>query len=117
MANPAWSFEKVRDAALQLPLSERRKLVECLNDRPSPEEVLKLAARMRGSFRLPPSQQKRLSLLLQKGNAGELTSKQRKELDALIEAVLDKREELAKAVGEVLDNRRRTKSRNGMAGH
>jgi hypothetical protein len=82
---------------------------------PAVAEAFKAARRLRPAFRLAPKKQKCLSLLLQKGNAGELTQVERPQLDALIEEVLDKREELAKAVSESLANRKRLKSRNGAA--
>ena len=110
------TYDEILEAARCLPPGQRRSLVEDLTSVPSPADALKVARELRRAFRLLPRKQKRLSLLLQKGNAGELSPAQRMELDALIEEVLDKREQMARAVGETLTNRKRSKSRNGTAG-
>jgi hypothetical protein len=110
------SYDEILEAARRLPPGQRMNLVEDLTSVPSRSSVLKLARQLRRAFRLPANKQRRLSVLLQKGNAGELTSAQRTELDALIEDVLDKREEMANAIGEAVAGRKRSNSRNGTAG-
>ena len=117
MASVRLTYDQILDAARRLPPNQRKNLVEELTPMPSRAEALEIASQLRPAFRLPASKQKRLSLLLQKGNAGELTKAQRMELDVLIEDVLDKREEMAKAVGDTLANRKRSRNHTGAARH
>jgi hypothetical protein len=104
MAGVRLTYDEILEAARNLPPAQRKSLVEDLTSVASPADVLKVARQLRPAFRLPPKKQKRLSRLLQKGNAGELTQAERTELDARIDEVLDKREEMAQAVGEALTN-------------
>ncbi len=113
MAGVSLTYAQVLEAARRLPPGQRKSLVEDLMAAPAPSEALKVARRLRPAFRLSAKKQKRLSLLLEKGNAGELSDAQRIELDTLVEEVLDKREEFAQAVGNTLGNRKHVKSRNG----
>jgi len=115
MAGVQLTYSEIVEAARRLPAGQRRSLVEELTSSPSRGEVFEVVRDLRPAFQLPTKKQKRLSTLLQKGKAGELTQAQHTELDALIEEVLDKREAMAKAVGGALAGRKRTRNRNGTA--
>ena len=116
MVGAQLTYAQVLEAARRLPLGQRKSLVEDLTAPPSRSQALKVARRLRPAFRLSAKKQKRLSLLLEKGNAGELSDAQRIELDTLVEEVLDKREEFAQAVGNTLGKRRHVKGGNGATG-
>jgi hypothetical protein len=113
MAGVWLTYDVILEAARRLPPGQRSNLVRDLKSVPSRAEALKVARQLRPAFRLSPKKQKRLSVLLRKGNAGELTQAQRVELDVLIEEVLDKREAMAKAVEEKLGHPKQSKNRNG----
>jgi hypothetical protein len=53
--------------------------------RSNPDTVRAAADRLRGKYRAKPKQQKRMSGLLAKGNAGTLSAKESLELDRLVE--------------------------------
>jgi hypothetical protein len=110
------SFRQILEAVQQLPVSQRKNLVDALTRRPAPEDVLQVARRLRPAFRLPLEKQKRLSLLLRKGNKGTLTPEERKEVDALVEEVEIKRLELAEAVAATVKSDQLHKGRDGSTG-
>jgi hypothetical protein len=83
MATVELSLEQLRDALLQLPERQRRQLLEDLQRLPTPDEAREAARRVRGTFRMPARQHKRMSTLLAKGNDGTLTAEESQELDAL----------------------------------
>ena len=116
MAGAPLTYAQVLEAARRLPPGQRKSLVEDLTAAPSRSEALTVARRLRPAFRLSAKKQQRLALLLDKGNAGELNDAQRRELDTLVEEVLDKREVFAQAVGNTLGNRKPVKSCNGATG-
>jgi hypothetical protein len=116
MAGVRLTYQQILKAARRLPAEQRKTLVQELASEPSRAEALKVAGRLRPAFRLPPKKQKRLSLLLQKGNAGKLTPAESKELDALVEEVEAKMLEFAEAVDAELENKSPPKGRNGLAG-
>jgi hypothetical protein len=60
-------------------------LLEDLQRLPATEEARAAAQRVRGTFRMPARQRKRLSALLAKGNNGTLTAEESRELDALVD--------------------------------
>jgi hypothetical protein len=116
MSSVQSKFDQVLEAALGLPPREQKRLVKTLSARPSRAEALKVARRLRPQFRLTPKKEKRLSLLLRKGNAGTQTPAEGKEADALVEEVEAKMLEFAEAVDAELADRARPRSRNGALG-
>lgn len=85
MAIVELTLEQLRDAIIQLPEPQRRQLLEEIDRLPSAEEARTAARRVRGAFRMPASQRKRLSELLAKGHDGTLTAKESRELDTLVD--------------------------------
>jgi hypothetical protein len=85
MATVELTLEQLRDALIQLPEPQRRQLLEDVNRLPTAEEARAAAPRVRGTFRMPASQRKRLSKLLAKGSDGTLTAEESHELDALVD--------------------------------
>jgi hypothetical protein len=79
------TFEQVAEAVRQLPESDRRRLLDEVNPRPSPELLRAATERLRRKYRAKPRQQKRMSDLLAKGSAGTLTVEENRELDQLVE--------------------------------
>lgn len=98
MATVELTFEQLRDALLQLPESQRRQLLEAINRLPVAEEARVVAPRIRGTFRMPARQRKRLSALLAKGNDGTLTGEESRELDALVDQFERKTLDMARAL-------------------
>jgi hypothetical protein len=111
MSGADLSYAQILEAARQLPAHQKKNLIHELVEPPARVKALGVARRLRAGFRLNATKQKKLSDLLQKGNAGELTQTQRLELDGLIDEVLEKREQLAEAVAKELANRTEPKSR------
>ena len=85
MATVELTLEQLRDAIIQLPEPQRRQLLEDIQRLPTTEEARAAAQRVRGMFRMPARQRKRLSALLAKGNNGTLTAEESRELDALVD--------------------------------
>ena len=85
MATVELTFEQLRDAIIQLPEPQRRQLLEDIQRLPAPEQARAAAQRVRGTFRMPARQRKRMSALLAKGNNGTLTAEESRELDALVD--------------------------------
>jgi hypothetical protein len=85
MATVELTIEQLRDAILQLPELQRRQLLEDIKRLPAAEEARTAAQRVRGTFRMPARQRKRMSALLAKGNNGTLTAEESRELDALVD--------------------------------
>ena len=85
MATVELTLEQLRDAIIQLPEPQRRKLLEDIQRLPTTEEARAAAQRVRGTFRMPARQRKRMSALLAKGNHGTLTAEASRELDALVD--------------------------------
>jgi hypothetical protein len=84
MATVELTLEQLRDALLQLPESQRQQLLADIT-RLSAAEARAAAQRVRGTFRMPARQRKRMSELLAKGNNGTLTDQESQELDALVD--------------------------------
>jgi hypothetical protein len=103
------TYSEILEVARRLPPRQRSSLVQELVSAP---EAKKIAHRLRPAFRLPAKKQKRLSCLLQKGNAGKLTSRERQEVDSLVEEVDSKMIEFAKAVDSSIKSAR-PNGRNG----
>jgi hypothetical protein len=99
MATVELTLEQLRDAIIQLPEPQRRKLLEDIQRLPSAQEAREAARWMRGTFRMPARQRMRMSELLAKGNEGTLTAAESRELDALVDQferkTLDMARELA----------------------
>jgi hypothetical protein len=88
-------------------------LVQDLTGEPARAEARKIARRLRPAFRLSPKKEKRLSLLLAKGNAGTLTASETEEVDALVREVESNMVEYAKEVDSTIKHRGRANGRNG----
>ena len=98
MATVELTLEQLRDALIQLPEPQRRQLLEDINRLPAAEEARAAAPRVRGTFRMPARQRKRLSELLAKGNDGTLTTEEGRELDALVDQFEQKTLDTARAL-------------------
>ena len=98
MATVELTLEQLRDALLQLPEPHRRQLLEDLQRLPAAEEARAAAQHMRGTFRMPAHQRKRMSALLAKGNDGTLTAEESQELDALVTQFERKTLDMARAL-------------------
>ena len=85
MATVELTLEQLRDALIQLPEPQRRKLLEDIQRLPTTEEARAAAQCVGGTFRMPARQRKRMSALLAKGNNGTLTTEESRELDALVD--------------------------------
>src|SRR5215813_78346 len=85
MATVELTLEQLRDALLQLSASQRQQLLADIQRLPATEEARAAAQRVRGTFRMPARQRKRMSELLAKGNNGTLTAEESRELDALVD--------------------------------
>ena len=85
MATVELTFEQLRDTLIQLPEPQRRKLLEDINRLCTANEAQAAAQRVRGTFRMPARQRKRMSTLLAKGNEGTLTDEESQGLDTLVE--------------------------------
>jgi hypothetical protein len=96
MATVELTLEQLRDAIIQLPTPQRRKLLAEIERLPSAEEARAAARRIRDTFRMPTHQRKRMGELLAKGNEGTLTPAESRELDALVDQFEGKTLELAR---------------------
>jgi hypothetical protein len=83
MATVELTLEQLRDAIIQLPPSQRKKLLEEVERMATADEAREAGRRVRGTFRLNAKQRKRMSDLLAKGNEGTLTADESHELNAL----------------------------------
>jgi hypothetical protein len=98
MATVELTLEQLRNALIQLPEPQRRQLLEDINRLPSAEEARATAPRVRGTFRMPAGQRKRMSALLAKGNDGTLTAEESRELDVLVDQFERKTLDMARAL-------------------
>ena len=85
MAIVELTLEQLRDAIIQLPKPQRRKLLEDIQRLPATVEARAAVQRVCGMFRMPTRQRQRMSALLAKGNNGTLTAEESRELDALVD--------------------------------
>ncbi len=92
MATVDLTLEQLRDAIIQLPKPQRRKLLTEIERLPTAEA----ARRMRDTFRMNARQRKRLPELLAKGNEGALTAEESRELDTLVDQFEDNTLKLAR---------------------
>lgn len=98
MATVELTLEQLRDAIVQLPKPQRRKLFAEVERLSPAEEVREAARRIRGTFRLNAHQRERMADLLAKGNEGTLTAKESRELDALVDQFEDKTLDMARGL-------------------
>ena len=98
MAIVELTLEQLRDAIIQLPEPQRRKLLEDIQRLPTTEEARAAAQRVRGTFRMLARQRKRMSALLAKGNNSTLTAEESRELDALVDQFEQKTLDMACAL-------------------
>ncbi len=99
MATVELTLEQLRDAIVQLPKPQRRKLLEEIERIPTAEEAREAARPMRGMFRMNTRQRKRMAELLAKGNEGMLIAEESRELDALVDQFERKTLEMARELG------------------
>jgi hypothetical protein len=85
MATVELTLEQLRDAIVQLPKPQRRKLLAEIERTPTADEAREGARRLRDTFRLTARQRGRMADLLAKGNEGALTAEESRELDALVD--------------------------------
>ena len=94
--------EQVFDAVRQLPERDRIQIIAELlaetNGFPQGDEARKLFKRLRGEYRMEPKDERRMSVLLAKGNEGTLSAKDRRELDTLLDESQERTLQLALAV-------------------
>lgn len=98
MATAELTFDELRAAIVRLPPAQRRQLLDSVPRLPTPEEAIETLARIRGKYRLEPQRKRRLSELLDKGNEGELTTAEARELNELVDEV---EQNLVKVAGAV----------------
>lgn len=98
MATVELSVEQLREAIIQLPEPQRRKLLDDLEGIPTAPEARAAARQVRGTFRMNARQRKRMSELLAKGNEGTLTAAESRELGALVDQFERKTLEMARAL-------------------
>src|SRR5262245_23575284 len=90
MATVELTLEQLREALLQLSESQRQQLLADITHLSTAEETRAAAQRVRGTFRMPARQRKRMAELLAKGNDGTLTDQESQELDALVDQFAQK---------------------------
>ena len=99
MATVELTLEQLRDAIVQLPKLQRRKLLEEIERIPTAEGAREAARQIRGTFRMNARQRKRMAELLAKGNEGMLIAEESRELDALVDQFERKTLEMARELG------------------
>jgi len=109
------TFRQILEAARRLPVTQRRNLVQALTQKPSPEDVLKVAQRVRPAFQLSPKKRKRMSYLTLKRSDGNLTNVEAAELDQLVEETTENSIRMAEAITQAVGILARTRIEpNGM---
>lgn len=98
MATIELTLEQLVDAARQLPVEERRRLIEDVQRLPAPEQARDRARRLRGTYRMGTRARSRMAELLAKGNEGTLSDRESAELDRLVREFETKSLEMARAV-------------------
>ncbi len=98
MASVELSVEQLRDAIIQLPDQQRRKLLQDLEHISTAEAARAAARQIRGTFRMNARQRKRMAALLGKGNEGTLTAEESRELGVLVDQFERKTLEMALAL-------------------
>src|SRR5215470_17873262 len=85
MAAVELTLEQLRDAIVQLPRPQRRKLLAEIERLPTADEAREKARQLRDTFRLSTRQREHMVELLAKGNESALTAEESRELDALVD--------------------------------
>ena len=85
MATVELTLEQLREAIVQLPTLQRRKLLAEIERTPTADEARKEARQLRNTFRMTVRQRERMAELLAKGNENTLTAEESRELDALVD--------------------------------
>lgn len=85
MATVELTLEQLREAIVQLPKPQRRKLLAEIEHTPTADEARERARRLRDTSRMTARQRERMTELLAKGNGGTLTAEESRELDALVD--------------------------------
>jgi hypothetical protein len=85
MATVELTLEQLREAIVQLPKPQRRKLLAEIEHTPTADEARESARRLRSTFRLTARQRERMAELLAKGNEDALTAEESRELDVLVD--------------------------------
>ena len=85
MAAVELTLEQLRDAIVQLPRPQRRKLLAEIERLPTADEARERARQLHDTFRLSTRQRERMAELLAKGNEGTGTADESRELDALVD--------------------------------
>ncbi|HUY36416.1 MAG TPA: hypothetical protein VMV69_27010 [Pirellulales bacterium] len=98
MATVDLTLSQIIDAVRQLPAAQRERLLKEIEGLPDPDTVRNVAQRIRGAFRLPMAQRRRMSELLVRGNAGTLTAVESEELDHLVDEFERKTLEMAESL-------------------
>ncbi|HVC92345.1 MAG TPA: hypothetical protein VND64_01580 [Pirellulales bacterium] len=98
MATVDLTLSQIIDAVRQLPAAQRERLLKEIVGLPEPDTARRAAQRIRGTYRLPTAQRRRMSELLVKGNAGTLTAVESDELDHLVDEFERKTLEMAESL-------------------
>ena len=98
MATVELTLEQLREAIVQLPKSQRQKLLADIARIPTPDEARKKARRVRSTFRMPARQRERMATLLAKSKEDTLTSEENRELDALVDQFEEKTLAMAREI-------------------
>lgn len=78
------SIDQILDAVRHLPEPQREKLVREIASLPKPKRAHAAAQQLRSRFRLDGQQGRRMRDLLARGNTGDLTADEKRELDQLV---------------------------------
>ncbi len=98
MATVELTLEQLRDAIIQLPDSQRQRLLEDIERIPAAEDARRMASELRGTFRMNAHNRARMSELLAKGNEGTLSAAESRELNALVDEFEQRTLQMARAV-------------------
>lgn len=79
------TLQQLREAIIQLPASQRQKLLKDIESVPTAEQARESARGIRGGFRMSDAQRQRMSALLVKGNDATLSAAESRELDRLVD--------------------------------
>jgi hypothetical protein len=105
MATVELTFKQILEAARQLSSAQQKNLTESLAAKPSPDEVRKVAHRLRPAFRLSPKKRRRMSNLAAKRSAGTLTKQEQAELNDLVEEITENNLRFAEGVIDAVNSR------------
>ncbi len=100
MATVELTLEQLREAIIQLPEPQRRRLLDDIQRLPSPDAARGMAQQVRGTFRMNAKDRARMSELLEKGNDGKLTAAESKELNSLVDEFEERTLQMARALAK-----------------